>query len=113
MVAWDDDDEEDMDDMDEDGEPMDLGRVVQVDPINPSLKAPGTMCVTPIYDDLLSRIAFSFNRRRYTWAVMPTFLRSTSCWSAAPGGAPEPVGPWHISIATSSTCITNPCPLRG
>jgi hypothetical protein len=39
--------------------------MVQVDPIKHTLKAPGNKCLTPKYDELLSKFAFKFNLRRY------------------------------------------------
>ena len=42
------------------------GRAVQVDPINPTLKAPRNERLTLKYDELLSTFAFKFNLRRYT-----------------------------------------------
>ena len=42
------------------------GRAVQVDPIKPALKAPGTKRLKLKYDELLSNLAFKFNLRRYT-----------------------------------------------
>jgi hypothetical protein len=41
------------------------GRAVQVDPIKPTLKAPGTKRLNLQYDELLSIFAFKFNLRRY------------------------------------------------
>jgi hypothetical protein len=38
---------------------------VQVDPIKPKLKAPGTKRLKLEYDELLSSFAFKFNLRRY------------------------------------------------
>jgi len=38
---------------------------VQVDPIKPTLKAPGTKRLKPQYDELLSSFAFKFNLRRF------------------------------------------------
>jgi len=38
---------------------------VQVDPIKPALKAPGTKRLKLIYDGPLSNFAFNFNLRRY------------------------------------------------
>jgi hypothetical protein len=38
---------------------------VQVDPIKPTLKAPGTKRLKLNYDELLSNFAFKFNLRRY------------------------------------------------
>ena len=42
------------------------GRAVQVDPIKPALKAPGTKRLELIYDGPLSNFAFNFNLRRYS-----------------------------------------------
>ena len=42
------------------------GRAVQVDPINPTLKAPGSMHLKLRYDGPVSTFAFKFNLRRYT-----------------------------------------------
>jgi formate--tetrahydrofolate ligase len=44
----------------------DIGRAVQVDPIKPALKPPGSMCLKLKCDILLSNVAFNFNLRRYT-----------------------------------------------
>jgi len=38
---------------------------VQVDPVKPTLKAPGTKRLKPKYDEPLSKFAFKFNLRRY------------------------------------------------
>jgi len=38
---------------------------VQVDPIKPMLKPPGTKRLKLKYDELLSNVAFKFNLRRY------------------------------------------------
>ena len=45
---------------------MRLGRAVQVDPVKPTLKAPGTKRLKLIYAELLSNFGFKFNLRRYT-----------------------------------------------
>ena len=44
------------------------GRSVQVDPINPTLKPPGTKRLKLKWDTLLSSFAFKFNMRRYNVA---------------------------------------------
>jgi hypothetical protein len=44
-----------------------LGRAVQVDPIKPKLKAPGTKHLKLKCDMLLSTFAVKFNLRQYTW----------------------------------------------
>ena len=46
-----------------------LGRAVQVVPIKPTLKPPGTKRLKLKYDELLSNFAFNFNLRRYTWSI--------------------------------------------
>jgi len=43
------------------------GRAVQVDPIKPALKAPGTKRLKLRCDVLLSTSAFKFKLRRYSW----------------------------------------------
>ena len=43
-----------------------LGRAVQVDPIKPTLNAPGTKRLKLKYVELLSSFAFNFNLRRYS-----------------------------------------------
>jgi hypothetical protein len=53
---------------------------VQVDPIKPTLKAPGIKGLRLEYDILLSSFAFNFNLRRYT---MPPFSRSLADEGAA------------------------------
>ena len=52
------------------GELKILGRAVQVDPMKPSLKAPGTNRLKVKYDDPLSNFPFIFNLRCYTWGPM-------------------------------------------
>ena len=42
------------------------GRAVQVDPIKPTLKAPGIKRLKLYYDEPLSNLAFKINLRRYT-----------------------------------------------
>jgi len=46
-----------------------LGRAVQIDPIKPTVKAPGPQHLKLEYDGLLSNFGFKFNLRRYTWAT--------------------------------------------
>ena len=46
------------------------GRAVQVDPIKPTLKAPGTKLLKLQYDKPLSTFAFKFNLRRYTLEML-------------------------------------------
>jgi hypothetical protein len=42
---------------------------MQVDPIKPTLKPPGTKRLVPKWDEPLSDFAFNFNLRRYIWAL--------------------------------------------
>ena len=42
------------------------GRVVQLDPIKPKLKPPGTKLLKPEHETLVSKFAFKFNLCRYT-----------------------------------------------
>ena len=42
------------------------GRAVQVDPIKPALKAPGTKCFKLTRNKLFSAFAYKFNLRRYS-----------------------------------------------
>ena len=46
-----------------------LGRVVQVDPVKPTLKAPGDKRLKPQLDDMLSNCPFKFNLRHHSWAT--------------------------------------------
>jgi hypothetical protein len=49
-----------------------LGREVQVDPVKPELKLPGTKSLKLNVDVLLLTSALKFNLRRYTWGwAMP------------------------------------------
>jgi len=61
------------------------GRAVQVDPIEPTLKAPGTKRLKLKYDVALSNFAFNFNLRRYTEVSMTTCTSSARPRSEAFG----------------------------
>jgi hypothetical protein len=52
------------------------GRAVQVDPVKPQLKAPGTNLLTLEYDELLSTFAVKFILRRYTMVAEPHCVRT-------------------------------------
>ena len=56
------------------------GREVQVEPIKPTLKAPGTKRLKPKCDEPLSNFAFNFNLRRYTTEFADTTLQ-WSLWT--------------------------------
>jgi len=47
------------------------GKAVQVDPIKPTLEAPGIKLLNLKYDEPLSKFAFKFNLRRYSPRVQP------------------------------------------
>ena len=47
---------------------------MQVEPIKPVLKAPGTKRLKLKYDELFSSFAFNFNLRRYTEGDILVFL---------------------------------------
>ena len=66
------------------GCPADQGEAVQVGPIKPTLKAPGTKRSKPEYDEPLSNIAFKFNVRRYI-EVRRCRFDPIKCESNAPG----------------------------
>ena len=48
-------------------------RAVQIDPIKPTLKAPGTKRLKLNYDEPLSNFAFKFNLRRHNTAMQWSF----------------------------------------
>jgi hypothetical protein len=81
-------------DSDDDDELMALGRAVQVGPVKPKLKAPGTYLLTLKHDELLSSFAFKVNLRRYSWVA---------CWAEAEiQTTTRPSGrAWQILLATS------------
>ena len=43
---------------------------MQLDPDQPTLKAPGTECLKLNYDNMLSNFGFNFNLRRYNSAAV-------------------------------------------
>jgi len=51
---------------------------VQVDPIKPTLKPPGTKRLKLKCDELLTNFAFKFNLRRFTEAAAARMVRR--CW---------------------------------
>ena len=63
---------------------------MQVDPIKPTLKAPGTKRLKLRYDGPLSNVAFKFNLRRYTKGSAGAALRHTR--SMMFGAAPAVTG---------------------
>ena len=73
-----------------------LGRAVQVDPIKPTLKAPGTKRLKLEYDELLSSFAFSFNLRRFSWRT-PTCGYTSICPRSTRRGQ-------IISVVASCNC---------
>jgi hypothetical protein len=63
-----------------------LGRALQLDPIKPTLKAPGTKRSKLECNGLLSTFGFEFSLSRYSWstATTSTWCTATSsrrtCW---------------------------------
>jgi len=55
------------------------GRAVQVDPIKPSEKAPGTKRLRLKCDELVSSFAFKFDLRRYTMAPGTAWAPRSTC----------------------------------
>ena len=70
------------------------GRAVQVDPIKPALKAPGTMRLKLIYDEPLSTFAFNYNLRRYSLRS----LRRPEPVHVTGKAAPPPVTPMLVEL---------------
>jgi hypothetical protein len=67
--------------------PQRRGRVVQVDPMKPTLKAPGSMHLNLRYEEPLSNFAFKFNLRRYTAvSVSNDLVTLYSLRTIRPGG---------------------------
>jgi WD40 repeat protein len=62
-----------------------LGEAVQVDPIKPTLQAPGTKRLTLDDDAPLSDFAFKFNLHRYSWGAGTARCRSTSSTACRQG----------------------------
>jgi hypothetical protein len=65
-----------------------LGKAVQVDPVKPTLQAPGNKRLKLKYDELPSNFAFKFDLRRYTWAfssggTRPAMSLKSRCPSTA------------------------------
>jgi hypothetical protein len=59
------------------------GRAVQLDPIKPTLKAPGIKLLKLKYDKQLSNVAFKFNLRRCTTGTARRLRTSPSGRTAA------------------------------
>jgi hypothetical protein len=61
----------------------DIGSAVQVDPMKPMLKPPGTKHLKPECAMLLSTFAFNFNLRWYTSAQPYPTCSATAWWGGA------------------------------
>jgi len=59
------------------------GRAVQVDPIKPTLKAPGTKLLKLECDESLSNFDFNVNLRRYTTVYFGQLLEAGGTWAGA------------------------------
>jgi hypothetical protein len=73
---------------------------VQVEPIKPTLKAPGTNLVTLNHDEPLSTFAFDFNLRRYS---MGPGVEQDAAYAAAP----SPASPTPTRAMTDSAVTVN------
>jgi hypothetical protein len=73
------------------------GKAVQVDPIKPTLKAPGTKRLKLDYDEPLSEFAFKFNLRRYN-----TVVHVHPSLGLAAGGVPLTVGRCKLTLSNPS-----------
>jgi len=73
---------------------------VQVDPIKPTMKAPGAEPVKPKCDELLSNLAFNFKLRRYI--KLKDFVGSAArlAWALANHSRPFQVPPPYIFTST-------------
>jgi hypothetical protein len=63
------------------------GRAVQLDPIKPNLKPPGTKRLKLNHMNLLSSFAFNFNLRRY---ILASCIRSSGSTAPCPTPCPLP-----------------------
>jgi len=79
------------------------GRAVQIDPMKPVLKAPGTMLLKPICDERLSNFAFKFNLRCYITAPSNTSKRATT----------SPAAPTRSSHPLANTLLSTPLQGQG
>ena len=79
------------------------GRAVQVDPIKPVLKAPGTMRLKLKYGKLLSSFAVKSNLRRYSLAERESLTSAGApivrCAPVGPGRCYPPRQPTHFESA--------------
>jgi len=88
---------------------MSRGRAVQVDPVRPMLKAPGSVHLTLRYDGPVSNFAYNFILRRYSMVVRRGGVRLDSVGrrtggSAAPG---RRVRPTRFNLEIRSTGLLN------
>jgi len=93
------------------------GRAVQVQPMKPVLKAPGSMLLKLRYDGPLSKFAFRFNLRHYTPATrapatFPTLAWISSPHSSTPGRQPRLPPPAAAGLALPRHTSFDP-PLLG
>jgi hypothetical protein len=71
---------------------------VQVDPIKPTLKEPGTVRLKLKYEELLSNCGFKFNLRRYSKEA----IEEAQAAALALRARREQVGSQYVMLATSS-----------
>ena len=81
-----------------------LGKAVQVDPIKPTLKAPGTERLKLEHDEMPSNFALSLSLRRYSWTRAAS--RATA---SSPSSAPSArCGPPGIGRFRYIACVNCP-----
>ena len=88
---------------------MGQGRPVQVDPMKPKLKPPGTKRLKPKCDILLSTSAFNLNSRRYNKGGVeadPQGVQGGACAEDSPTEPVLTVGP----ARNRSECFQHICP---
>ena len=71
-----------------------LGRVVQVDPIKPTLKAPGAKHLKLEFDEPPSNFGFEFNLRHYTWALSTRWRTGPRPYTRCEPPPPRPMTRW-------------------
>ena len=90
-----------------------VGEAVQVEPMKPVLKAPGSKHLKLNHNNLLTRFAFNFNLRRYTSAAASSPLASYTAspdrdrFAASPSTRRPPASP----RAAEMTCMVGRCRL--
>jgi len=85
--------------------PLSNPRAVQVAPIKPTSKTPGTIRLKLKYDQMPSSFAFNFHLRRYIVAFLASHPDKAAEFTTDGAGARVRLSgrPWRILLATSSS----------